>query len=143
VPTLGPNPPDADFIGNPLTGPAPLTVQFTDQSTNNPIAWAWDFGDGGSSREQNPVHVYVNANSNNVILKVSGDDACMDEITKGEYVTISLSPAKWVFIKLIHKEHRKVLPEPVTEERKQTGPVKDSQEYLVNPASELDRQRIT
>jgi len=34
------------------------TVQFTDMSTGAPSSWSWDFGDGTSSTEQNPIHAY-------------------------------------------------------------------------------------
>ena len=44
----------------PLAGCAPLTVRFSDRSRPFPMCdWLWDFGDGTSSREQNPVHVYT------------------------------------------------------------------------------------
>ncbi len=36
----------------------PLAVQFTNTSTGNPIGFAWDFGDGQTSTEVNPMHVY-------------------------------------------------------------------------------------
>lgn len=39
---------------------APLTVQFLDRSQNNPDNWKWDFG-GGSSKLQNPSHIYIKA----------------------------------------------------------------------------------
>ena len=48
--------PVAAFTGAPLTGPAPLTVAFTNQSTNADIGYVWDFdADGGpDSTEINP-----------------------------------------------------------------------------------------
>ncbi|PJF27387.1 MAG: hypothetical protein CUN53_04260, partial [Phototrophicales bacterium] len=36
----------------------PLGVQFTNTSTGNPVGFAWDFGDGQTSIEVNPVHIY-------------------------------------------------------------------------------------
>jgi PKD repeat protein len=38
-------PPVSAFSGTPTTGHNPLTVQFTDASTNTPTSWAWYFGD--------------------------------------------------------------------------------------------------
>jgi len=43
-------------------------VQFTDQSTNAPTSWAWDFGDGGTSTLQNPAHQYTATGTYNVTL---------------------------------------------------------------------------
>ena len=51
--------PNALFSVTPSSGPAPLTVRFTDQSTGHPISWAWDFGDGITSTAQSPAHVYA------------------------------------------------------------------------------------
>ncbi|RME95456.1 MAG: PKD domain-containing protein, partial [Bacteroidetes bacterium] len=53
--------PVADFTGSPTSGPKPLTVHFTDQSTGNIANWDWDFGDGGTSTQQNPSHTYTEA----------------------------------------------------------------------------------
>ena len=50
--------PAVSFIANATSGNIPLSVQFTDTSTNAPLNWSWDFGDGATSTEQNPVHVY-------------------------------------------------------------------------------------
>jgi len=51
----------------PSTGLAPLTVQFAspsvDSGGNTVTNWNWSFGDGGTSTEQNPVHVYKTVGS--------------------------------------------------------------------------------
>src|SRR6266568_3600769 len=57
-----PPPPSANFTANPTSGQAPLTVQFTDQSTGTVTAWDWNFGDGSAhSSIQNPSHTYTSA----------------------------------------------------------------------------------
>jgi PKD repeat protein len=40
-------PPVAAFSANAIRGTAPLTVEFTDASTNTPTVWAWDFENNG------------------------------------------------------------------------------------------------
>ncbi|MDD1718699.1 MAG: SBBP repeat-containing protein, partial [Methanoregulaceae archaeon] len=50
--------PTANFSANTTAGEPPLTVQFTDTSTGGPTSWYWDFGDGTTSTEQNPTHVF-------------------------------------------------------------------------------------
>ncbi len=49
-----------DFTATPTTGQGSLTVAFTDLTTSGqPVdAWSWDFGDGGTSSVQHPVHEY-------------------------------------------------------------------------------------
>ncbi len=62
--------PVANFTSNITTGYAPLTVKFTDLS-NNAISWKWDFGDGASSTEQDPVHIYAKEGNYTVSLNSS------------------------------------------------------------------------
>jgi PKD repeat protein len=49
------------FTATPLRGYAPLTVQFTDNSTGDLTSWAWDFNNDGTtdSTEQNPEFIYT------------------------------------------------------------------------------------
>jgi len=79
--------PKADFSGSPLTGNAPLTVKFTDQSFGQVTKWTWDFGDGKGSSEQNPAHTYWNGGAYNVILTVSNDYGASDR-TKLQYISV-------------------------------------------------------
>ena len=38
-----------------------ISTTFTDASLNGPTSWEWNFGDGGTSTQQNPTHTFANA----------------------------------------------------------------------------------
>ncbi len=80
--------PDAQFIGNPTTGYAPQLVVFTDQSSGDGLsAWSWDFGDTGSSSNQNPNYTYDTPGTFTVSLTVTGTLG-QDTETKTDYIVI-------------------------------------------------------
>lgn len=62
--------PDADFSVDPSFGEPPLSVQFLDRSSGSPHTWNWEFGDGSTSREANPVHIYSDEGQFTVSLKI-------------------------------------------------------------------------
>jgi len=89
--------PQADFSASPLSGEVPLTVEFTDASTGDFDSWGWSFGDGGTSTEQNPTHVYT------VTLTIDGPLGS-DTETKSDYITVlpqSVLPQAELFLPLI------------------------------------------
>jgi poly(beta-D-mannuronate) lyase len=49
--------PSAIFSASPTIGSAPLTVNFTDNSTGTMTSVAWDFGDGGTTNFTVPTNV--------------------------------------------------------------------------------------
>lgn len=59
------------FTANKTSGVAPLTVKFTDQSTNNPTSVRWYFGDGTDSSTRNATHTYTKPGMYNVKLVAS------------------------------------------------------------------------
>jgi PKD repeat protein len=63
----------ANFTASPRIGYAPLSVQFTDQTTGDPTGWAWYFGDDtvAPSTLQNPHHTYVDPGTYRVTLVAS------------------------------------------------------------------------
>ena len=79
--------PVAAFSGSPTSGTAPLTVNFTDQSTGA-SSWSWSFGDSGTSTAQNPSHTYTSAGTYTVALTVT--NSCGSDVeTKTGYITVS------------------------------------------------------
>jgi len=69
-------------------------VVFTDLSVANSgtiVSWAWDFGDGGTSTQQNPTHVYAAAGTYNVTLVVTTDKGCVS-INPSQQVVIYAKP---------------------------------------------------
>lgn len=71
-------PPVAKFNVNPsvLISIPNYMFRFEDESTGNPTAWAWDFGDGVKSTLQNPSHTYLDTGSYVVTLRVSNQQGC-------------------------------------------------------------------
>jgi PKD repeat protein len=75
----------AAFSATPTTGPAPLTVVFTGESTGTVDSRLWDFGDGSESTERNPSHVYTKPGAYTVSLQTgpAGRDKQTRRITFG------------------------------------------------------------
>ncbi len=81
-------PPAADFSASPTSGPAPLNVQFTDPSSGTPTSWLWNFGDGSTSTQQNPSHVYGSPGSYTVSLTAS-NSAGQGTVTKSGCISVT------------------------------------------------------
>ncbi len=66
--------PIAVAAGQPTSGAAPLTVQFSSAGSRDPagqpITYAWTFGDGGTSTAANPAHTYTGTGTFNAQLTV-------------------------------------------------------------------------
>lgn len=67
-----PSPPYAEFSVDVSSGNAPLTVVFTNTSSGAISSYSWDFGDGQTSSEVNPIHAFQNPGIYRVVLTVSG-----------------------------------------------------------------------
>ncbi len=78
----------ADYKADVLNGTSPLTVVFSDKSEGEPIEWNWEFGDGSTSQEQHPSHVYTEPGIYTVKLLVN-DGSLSDSLTKVDYITVN------------------------------------------------------
>lgn len=84
-------PPAANFSATPVSGASPLTVRFTDQSTPGSAAYNsaryWNFGDGSTSRSNNPTHTYYSSRAHTVTLTVQSDSGT-DTRTRADYIQV-------------------------------------------------------
>jgi PKD repeat protein len=74
--------PAVQRVGNP-----PLEVSFTDQSTNSPISWLWDFGDDCTSTDKDPNHIYNVPGTYDVNLTVMNAHGS-NSVTESDYITV-------------------------------------------------------
>ena len=89
IPVCQPSHPQAEFIGTPTSGFAPLAIQFTSTSSEAD-AYNWRFGDGGTSPARDPKHTYTKAGVYTVSLEAR--DSCTgtaDRVEKLSYITVT------------------------------------------------------
>ena len=103
--SLVPEPANAAFDAPVTSGGAPFTVEFDDSSTAGlfgPTSWLWDFGDGQTSTEKDPTHVYATLGTYTVTLTVS-DGVTSDSETKSNFISVlpgaSFAPEADAYVK--------------------------------------------
>lgn len=87
--------PTIDFILLPGNQCVPFTAHFVDQSwAETGISYSWDFGDGGSSVEENPIHVYTQTGPYPVTLTIQTTAGCVStlSLTKDDLVHVRPIP---------------------------------------------------
>jgi hypothetical protein len=73
---MGNLPPTASISATPLSGKPPLTVNFTGSAKDvdgSVASYAWNFGDGSTSNQQNTSHTYETPGTYIATLKVTDD----------------------------------------------------------------------
>ncbi len=81
---------DFEFSGGCIINP----VSFTDLSSipapDEIVSWAWNFGDGGTSAAENPVHSYGSIGTYTVTLTVTTANGCSETLSKNITMTNGL-----------------------------------------------------
>ena len=111
------DPAEMDFTADHRCGSPPLTVSFTDLSDTGGViaSWLWDFGDGDTSIETNPIHVFDESGVFDIRLIVSDGIFC-DTLTKDGYITTQDSvSAEFVGFPKSGKAPLTVVFEPILE----------------------------
>ena len=85
--SLQPLAPVSNFMADHTSGCGGV-IEFTDL-TGSATTWAWDFGDGQTSNEQNPVHSYAQSGNYTVSLAVTNCAGSDDEI-KTSYINVNV-----------------------------------------------------
>ncbi|MEA1874688.1 MAG: PKD domain-containing protein [Bacteroidota bacterium] len=88
--------PDASFTVGAYMGCAPYSAQFTNNSTQGGGTideWYWTFGDGISSAEENPNHLYNTPGSYSVTLKATNANGCFDVFEIQDIIQVSDTPS--------------------------------------------------
>ncbi len=75
---------DADFTADRNTIYAEASINFSDASYQA-TSWAWDFGDGGTSTEENPSHTFMRSGKYTVSLTINSG---ADTETKTEFIHV-------------------------------------------------------
>jgi PKD repeat protein len=89
--------PVADFIADPVTGAAPLSVTFTDLSKGTITSWLWNFGDGSTSTNRNPSHTYSASGAYTVSLTATGPSGSNTAV-KSQYINTTGSSVEHIYI---------------------------------------------
>lgn len=88
------NDPVVSFTADVTSGDSPLSVGFMTETPEGLKinSYSWNFGDGKSSKEENPVHVYETPGTYDVSLIVKYDSGETDTVTKADYIIVKEEP---------------------------------------------------
>lgn len=76
---------------------APLNVSFFNESDNG-ITFNWDFGDGSTSTNRNPIHTYTNLGQYDVTLIADGGSCGADTLVKTAYIDLDTNNSCLAFL---------------------------------------------
>jgi uncharacterized repeat protein (TIGR03803 family) len=88
-------PPVAMFTANPTNGVAPLTVSFTDTSSNSPTSWTWTDTNGNMSTNRDPTFTYANPGAYTVRLIACNASGCGTNTVVINVLSPVYSPFSW------------------------------------------------
>ncbi len=86
--------PVINFSANSTVGcTKPANISFTNNTING-ASFTWDFGDGATSNDKNPVHTYADTGTYTVTLIATSAKGCTDTLRKKEYIKILVPDVK-------------------------------------------------
>ena len=82
--------PVVNFTANTTAGCGPLPVSFNNTTTGSPT-YSWNFGDGSSSANPNPIHTYTASGIYSVTL-IATQGTCADTFSVNSMIQVYNSP---------------------------------------------------
>ncbi|MBK8658849.1 MAG: PKD domain-containing protein [Bacteroidetes bacterium] len=73
--------PNANFAITPLYGEAPADIQFSNLTTDA-TGFDWNFGDGGTSTDENPIHTFIANDTFQILLQATNQAGCKDTTSR-------------------------------------------------------------
>jgi len=86
--------PEINFGIEPGLYCAPFTAEFIDSSlSDTELNYSWDFGDGNTSNESDPVNIYENPGVYDVSLSISTNEGCIANLTLDKPGLVQVFPS--------------------------------------------------
>ncbi|HEX37457.1 MAG TPA: T9SS type A sorting domain-containing protein [Candidatus Cloacimonetes bacterium] len=95
------NPIHVDFVASRFYGEEPISIDFINKSyatTGAIVSYEWNFGDGNTSDERNPTHIYTDDGLKTVTLKVIDQFGIESQIMKANYIHVLPDTTKTVYV---------------------------------------------
>jgi gliding motility-associated-like protein len=90
--------PNPDFTADNTSGcDSPFTVNFTNKSNNQSAQYLWSFGDGNTSTNNNPTHIFHQKKNYDVRLTMTDNKGCVNSILKSNYIALNSIKADFGF----------------------------------------------
>lgn len=98
-----------DFMVTPSFGFTPLTVNFINASTGAITGYLWNFGDGSTSSEENPIHIYSKTGLYGVVLTAYGAQGTTGKAIKQNCILAIPNPPCAMTAALDNEDHLLIL----------------------------------
>lgn len=85
------------FKAYPTTGTVSLTVRFQNLSNTHGFRFLWTFGDGTSSTERSPLHIFEEEGKYTVQLTMVSQNGASGIVQKPDYITVAKSDLRAFF----------------------------------------------
>jgi gliding motility-associated-like protein len=74
-----------------------VPFQFENTSVTEPLTYAWTFGDGGTSTDKDPAHIYTAPGRYSVTLAITSPNGCTANVSRTDFLSVPNPIADFTF----------------------------------------------